>query len=255
MDRVCPQTGLKLVPASWQVAYRIQGSAHPAISAASRDGAGGRKPWNRYDTPGTTVYLADNAVCAYQETIAQFKRKLGSVDPLQKDANALGMTLDEFYAEVAHQWEERQFMYTGTLPRQWREKRLLHVVSLAQHGWWVDIEDTESLSSLEKAIPDIISSLGIHSLDRSEVLSLNRALTTRLAEHVRGLTLFDGSKALGIVFGSRHGGGTNFASWLRAHDDGRTGDPEGMEVLTSSEISFRDTSLEVAARLFDIRIY
>lgn len=246
---------MALVEASWQTAYRVQENGYPAISAVSRGRATDRGTWNRYDTSGTTVYLADNAACAFQETISPFKRRLGSVDPWQKDADALGMSLEEFYDAVASDWEERQFMYTGTLPRRWREARSLHLVSLPKHGWWVDIEDAESLSALEKSMPHLIAGAGVLQLDRSQALSLNRQLTTMLAEQVRASTLFDGSRAIGMVFGSRHGGGTNYAVWLRHHDDGLTGDTEGMEVLATRPISFRDPSLETACRRFDIRAY
>lgn len=145
---VCPVTGFKLIEATWQTAYRIQTKEHSALSAPTRESGTDPDSWGRYDTPGETVYLADSAVCAFLETLASFKRKLGAIDPLARDAAFLGMSIEEFYDEVASQWDERHFMQTGVLPRQWRERRNMNVVSLPQHGWWIDIEDPESISAI-----------------------------------------------------------------------------------------------------------
>ena len=74
-----------------QTAFRIQGTGFPPISAPLRASGSSRMSWNRFDIPGDTVYFADKALCAYQEVLAQFKRKLGVADPLAKDAEALGL--------------------------------------------------------------------------------------------------------------------------------------------------------------------
>ncbi|MFC0421863.1 hypothetical protein ACFFHP_15100 [Glutamicibacter ardleyensis] len=244
-----------LVSTTWQTAFRIQGTGFPPISAPLRDSGSSRMSWNRFDIPGETVYFADKALCAYQEVLAQFKRKLGVADPLAKDADALGLSLEEFYDAVASEWEEKHFMSSGTLPRKWREDRQLHIVSMPQHGWWVHIEDPESICALERAIPDVLLDSGISALDTADLRSQNRLLTTSVAEHLASTKLFDGSLPLGIIFSSRHGSGINYAVWKQASKGPLMNRTDEMEVLASKPISFRDPDLETAARLFGLTVF
>ncbi len=65
----------------------------------------------------------------------------------------------------------------------------------------------------------------------------NRAVTTLLAQHVRGQSLFDGSLPLGIQFTSKTGYGTCWARWDRRADDGLTpgeNDPRRSRTSTST---------------------
>lgn len=80
----------------------------------------------------------------------------------------------------------------------------------------------------------------------------NRAVTTLLAQHVRGQSLFDGSLPLGIQFTSKTGYGTCWARWDRRADDGLTpgeNDPKTLEDLNVDGGAFRavttDWQLEV----------
>lgn len=170
----------------------------------------------------------------------------------------MGMSLEEFYETVASEWDERHFMHSGTLPRKWRDDRKLHLVSMPQHGWWVDAENPESISAIEKAIPDVLLASDISALDVSHLRSQDRKLTTAIAEHVAAQKLFDGTFPLGIIFGSRHGSGTNYAVWRRT--PGKHNLPliveaaDSMEVLASKTISYRDPDLETAARLFGLTV-
>lgn len=252
--QVCPATGVWLLPARRQTAYRIQKAGYPALSAPLRVDGKDRLAWGRYDTVGTTLYLAENAECAFSETLAPFKRAIGTVDPLQKDADALGMTLEEFYEEVASQWQEKSFMNSGTLPRIWRSERQLHIVELPFPGWWIDVEHPETMAAVEAAIPDTLKDLGISHVDTSLLRSSRRDVTTAIADHLRDLVLFDGSYAPGIKFGSRHGGYSNWAVWLRNHDLKLAGD-DGLLHLSESPIPFNDPDLEAASRRFRLKVF
>lgn len=250
----CPETGYRLVPARRQTAYRIQKAGFAAVSAPSRTDGTERMAWGRYDTPGSTLYLAETAESAFSETLAPFKRAIGIADPLQKDAQALGMTLEEFYEEVAQQWQEASFMNSGTLPRAWRTERLIHIVELPFPGWWVDVEHPDTIAAVETAIPDTLKELGVVHLDTAVLRSGKREVTTAVAELIRDQILFDGSETLGIQFGSRHGGFVNWAVWLRAHDAGLASD-DGLVLLGSSAIEFNDPDLEAASRRFRIKVF
>lgn len=45
-------------------------------------------------------------------------------------------------------------------------------------------------------------------------------MSTRIAAWIRNQVLEDGSRPLGIEFGSKHGGGRCWAYWMRRSDDG-----------------------------------
>lgn len=256
---VCPDTGLRLVEARRITTYRVQRTDYPNLSAPVRGPGSDRTKWNRFDTVGRTLYLAETAECAFAETLSPFKRVIGTVDPLEKDARALGMTLEEFYEAVAKDWEERSFMNTGALPRIWRDRREIRTVSLPFPGWWVHIEHPDSIAALARGLSEELGSLGVGDLDTAVLRSKDRAVTTAIAEHLRGLTLFDGSEALGIVYGSRHGAYSNWAVWLRRQDQGL--DPEGedgsdgLRSLTASPVHFNDPDLEAASGRFQIKVF
>lgn len=255
----CSSSGLRLIEARRMAAYRIQRTDYPALSAPERDYAGDRLTWNRFDTPGRTLYLAETAECAYAETISPFKRALGSTDPLEKDARAIGMTLEQFYNAVAKDWRERQFMHTGTIPQSWRERREIRTVSLPFPGWWVDIEHPDSIAAIASSLDGDLESLGVKELDTAVLRGQDRGVTTRIAERVRETIVFDGSEPLGIVYGSRHGGYDNWAVWLRRQDTGidRIGadGSDGLSSLSTGPIRFNDPDLEAASGRFQIKVF
>ena len=162
------------------------------------------------------------------------------------------MTLEEFYEEVASQWQEKSFMNSGTLPRTWRTGRQLHIVELPFPGWWIDVEHPETVAAVEVAIPDTLKDLGVAHIDTSLLRSNRREVTTAIADHLRELVLFDGSYPLGIRFGSRHGGFVNWAVWLRNHDLNLPGG-DGLIHLNKSPIYFNDPDLEAASRRFRLK--
>ncbi|NWL32089.1 RES domain-containing protein [Paenarthrobacter nitroguajacolicus] len=250
----CPTTGLWLLPARRQTSFRVQKSSYPALSAPARSDETDRMAWGRYDTIGTTLYLAQTAECAFSECLAPFKRAIGTTDPLQKDADALEMSLEDFYEEVASQWQEKSFMYSGTLPRIWRTERQLHIVELPFPGWWIDVEHPETMAAVEAAIPDTLKDLGVAHVDTGLLRSNRREVTTAIADHLRELVLFDGSYAHGIRFGSRHGGFVNWAVWLRNHDLNVSGG-DGLVLLQESPIHFNDPDLEAASRRFKLKVF
>lgn len=252
--QACPTTGLWLLPARRQTSFRIQDSNFDALSAPPRENGTDRLLWNRYDTVGTTLYLAETAECAFAECLAPFKRAIGTADPLQKDADALGMSLEDFYEEVASQWQEKSFMNSGTLPRKWRTERQLHIVELPFPGWWIDVEHPETMATIEAALPGALRDHGVAHVDTSLLRSNRREVTTAIADHLRDLVLFDGSYALGIRFGSRHGGYLNWAVWLRNHDSKIMGG-DGLVHLQESPIHFNDPDLEAASRRFKLKVF
>lgn len=97
--RQCARTGLWLVDdftTGLRVATRTRGPLDPPVRLSGEDPG----EWNRFDTPGSTIYLADSEEIAFAEMLSTYALKLGQKHPLQKDADFLGMGLEEFYCPV-----------------------------------------------------------------------------------------------------------------------------------------------------------
>ncbi|WP_035783262.1 hypothetical protein, partial [Arthrobacter sp. H14] len=212
-----------------------------------------RRSWGRYDTAGSTVYLAAEPETAFQEVIAPFALSLQGNTPLQKDADFLGMTLTGFIREFKSHWEESSYMNTGCLPTQWRGTRDLYTVKLAASEPWVDIEHPASLAGIRAAIGDeLATTAGIDSVSLAEIHAPNREITTRIAQWVRSLTLDDGTRPVGIVYTSRLGGRC-YAYWLRRKDDRLNGDQ--IHLTSTRPIALTDPALNTACERLDIHCF
>jgi hypothetical protein len=209
--RTCRATGLRLIPVGGEVGYHVAKTAYSARSAATRTPDVHRDEWGRYDTLGSTYYIAETAECAYAEVLAAFKRKNGDQDVLEPIAAALGITVDELALDIEEQWAEAGFHGAGTLPPGWRNRRAIYQVVLSGGGWLVDIEHPDSIAALEAGRERFLANQGIPSLNTSVLRSENRFVTTTLAGLIRTAILEDGSAPRGIHFGSKHGG-----AWCRA---------------------------------------
>ena len=85
--RRCASTGLTLVQAAGQISFRVAKDRYGALSvrknsivgpmpigtAATSDSRG------RYDSIGSTIYLADSRQCAYAEVLLGFRQQRASV--------------------------------------------------------------------------------------------------------------------------------------------------------------------------------
>ena len=92
----CTKTGLRIIRSGlhgYRVATREWGPLNPRPHSVGSDAS--RSAWSRYDTLGSTVYLAVTEEIAFAEMLAPYARKLGDFDPLSKDAEALGLPLQD----------------------------------------------------------------------------------------------------------------------------------------------------------------
>ncbi|WIB26726.1 RES domain-containing protein [Curtobacterium sp. MCSS17_015] len=251
--RTCTTTGLRLLPSAGDIGYRIAKNTYAPISAPTRRDAGShqteRSSWGRYDSVDTaTLYTADSRSGAFAEVLAGFKLPLGTGSALETDAAALGLTLEEFLADVAADWEERAFMQTGTLPRSWRDDRTTLVIEHPAEGWLVDIEHPDSISALESSLRTHLLVGGYAAFTTAALRGDDRALTTAVADIVHDARLDDGSRPLGIHFGSKHGGSWCRALWLDRTDSHLT-------VTSSEAITLEDPDFRTVTRRFGIRAF
>ncbi|TFV98770.1 hypothetical protein [Orlajensenia leifsoniae] len=252
--RICTETGLRLMPCTGDSGFRVSKSRYPPISAPVRTADEHRDGWGRYDTFGSTLYVAETIECAFSEVLAGFRRKVGTADPLAADAEAVGMTVEEFVRDVSREWSERGFMSKGALPALWRDVRGINEIITPSNGWWIDIEDPDSMAALE-AHPGIASEIrlaGVDALTTADLRGPYRPLTTGIADELRLLTLDDGSKPVGIHFGSKWGGGWCRAIWLPEEDAAYE-----LELLALSPepILVNDGRLATVAQRFGLRVF
>lgn len=250
INRTCERTGLRLISDPGTYNYHVGKTEYPPLSAATREaGVKSRDSWNRYDVPGQTFYVAETRECAYAEVLAPFKRANGSADPLKKDAESLGMTLEEFVEEIAREWSERDFMGLGAIPAGWRYDRGMFPVVLPDTGWLVDIEHPDSISAIEKLLGDELSWLRVDHLTTGTLRGEDRAVTTAIAMRLHDVMLDTGYTPEGIHFGSKHGTSWCKALWL---DHPATSD---ILTLSPDPILVTDDALKIAADRFRIRIF
>jgi hypothetical protein len=251
--RQCIGTGVWLVD-DFRVGYRVATKTYGPMNPLPRLAGDDPGLWNRYDTPGSTVYLADTEEIAFAEMLSSFALKLGQTHPLQKDADFFGISLDEYMAGLAGEWDGQQNMQPGCLPRHWRDRRLIYRLGLLAPGWWVDVEHPDSIAAISGAVgQQLRECVGLERLTLGTLHGENRTATTLIATWLRGLTLDDGTEPVGIRFRSKHGGGYSWAYWLRRADSGLAGDP--MTADGGTAIERNRPALVTVTNRFRIKIW
>ena len=236
-EHVCPKTGLKLLPSASRMGWRVARTSYGALNPQLRDAADpSRQVWGRWDVPGVkTIYASECPIGSYMETLAWSRpTKDESASKYFSDAKP-GETI---HAAIAAEWVVEGTMCLWSVPASWRDDRNLYQLELPSAGWLIDVNDSESLSSLT-AVLDCSAQLTLSDLSGD-----NRVLTTRIAEWVRAQRLFDQSTPIGIAYRSRFG--TNhlcFALWLSGE-----GAAEPTKVMSDAPIKPNDSTYQNAAR-------
>lgn len=82
-ERICSKTGLHLIEAGGETAYRVAKDRYGALSARVNEHVGpmpvgfyseAGDSRGRYDTLGSTISLADSRRCAYAEVLNGFRQ-------------------------------------------------------------------------------------------------------------------------------------------------------------------------------------
>lgn len=256
--RTCPRTGLHLVPARGQDGWRVAQERYTrsgGILAVRVNEHVGPLPADlpdrrgRFDTIGRTVYFAEHPTTAFAEVLQDFR---AARIALQADADAIGMSVEEYVASVRDQAAANGRERPWAISVDWQMSRCLHRVAMPADGWWIQIDHKATLNRLGFDLAEPLRQAGVPLLTLSSTTGEKRDVTTLLAEHVRGQTLFDGSRPLGIQFTSKTGYGTCWAWWNRRADDGLTpgqNDPKTLDDLNVDGDAFRavttDWQLEV----------
>ena len=146
-----------------------------------------------------------NAPCP--KVLAYFRRNIGTIDPLLKDAEFLGLTDNQLIDLVNAEWMERNRMIPGYLAAGWRFERLIYALTIPPAGYWIDVEHGDSLATIQRELEPELASLGESAIDRSILLGRRRETTVLIASWMRDLLLDDGSYAHGVTWESKLGHG------------------------------------------------
>lgn len=238
---------MRLQPVTAAALFRVAKLQYGPLSAPARHTGSDPAAWGRFDSPAAaTLYTASTRDAAYMEVLSPFKRALGPTDPLQADADAVGLTRDEFLEAVATDWDERSFMGVGAVPASWRHARGMYRITPEGSGWWIDVDHPDTIAATEHALEEGLARLGVTSLTTATLAGPDRRVTTMIGGFLHGLAIEDDTHVCGIRFRSKFGGATCQAVWL-PHADLKATRPE--------RILATDPDLAHAADRFRIHVF
>ena len=240
---VCAKSGLRLVPATGQISYRVAKDRHGALSARSNALVGPvpvgidrsiGDSRGRYDSLGSTIYLADSRQCAYSEVLIGFRQRRAAVARI---AESVGWTVEEYIASVQGQAEANEVDVPWAISVDWQMDRSVYEIRLPYKGWWVQIDDPDTLLTLQDKAPTVQGiTERLQLLTSGSLGGEDRDLTTLLAHTIRGVTLHDGSEPIGISYPSKTLMGRCWAYWDRRADQGLSPGRDGLLQLTSQNV-------------------
>jgi len=102
-------------------------------------------------------------------------------------------------------WRDRQFMEPGTIPADWRHRRVAVRVTLERPYAFVDVEAPETHVALGAALAPELAALDIDHLDVGLVRGRDRRVTRLLARWAATPDPSSGARYAGIRYVSRLG--------------------------------------------------
>lgn len=188
-SRLCAKTGLRIIAAHGKTSIRVAKDRSRGALTGWKNAKVGRlpaeladeigDPRGRYDTLGSTIYLADSRRCAYAEVLIGFRRKRASI---AKVADAIGWDVDEFMVQVEADARSNGVDVPWAISVDWQMDRSIYEIQLPREGWWVLIDDADTLPHSKNLAPGVEGMTEqLQLLTSGSVVSDNRALTTLLA--------------------------------------------------------------------------
>lgn len=195
--RICDATGLTVLDGPVAM-YRVsisrpdRGPLNPIYRPL--DPAIDRKEWNRFDTPGQTIYGADQRATAFTESMAYKSPAACKYAALAEEAAFLGVGIDELKDEL-----RQNGIPIDGLDADWRLDRQIYLLEFPSLTW-VDLTAPETVSRIRAA--------GFAAANRFTISDLtgdDRTLTTAVATWIRAQTLDTGHQPAGLRYPSKFG--------------------------------------------------
>jgi hypothetical protein len=241
--RTCTSTGLHLIAAGGETAFRVAKDRYGALSVRPNSHVGplplGTDPSvgdrrGRFDTVGSTVYLGDSRRCAYAEVLIGFRKKRAAIANV---AESIGWDVEEYIEQVISDARANGVDVPWAVSVDWQMERSIYQIRLPCNGWWVHIDHADTLAALESlapAAPGLAARLQL--LTAGDISGEDRALTTLLAHLIREQSLDDGSQPLGIAYASKTLMGRCWAYWDRRTDLGLPPGGDDLHQLASENV-------------------
>lgn len=172
------------------------------------DPAVDRRDWNRFDTPGLTIYGADQRATAFTESIAYKAPSARNYAGLAEEAAFLGVGLDELLDELRTLGAP-----VDGMDSDWRLAREIYTVEFAARAW-VDLVHPDTVVA--------VKSSGIAEADRLTLADLtgdDRAITTKVAQWIRAQRLDTGAAPAGLRYPSKFGFAEGDYCWAAFLED------------------------------------
>jgi hypothetical protein len=251
LTEVCSITGLAYVEGP-VTGYRIAKSSYGPLNPLPRSsGTADRSSWSRFDTPGSTVYLAGDRRTAYAETLAMARVGKDFRDAVAFAADQFGVTVEAARKMIQEDWTRNGNMVPGWLPANWRDGRLIYTLQINRPIRWIDLTAAESIAALNRHLgQQLDDAFGIGTVTLGTLTGENRGATTTVAEWLREKVLDDGNYAAGVRAHSKYGGGLCWAYWLRRQDDLLGPDP--VLIAAETEIHRDDADLNYVLSLYGL---
>ncbi len=248
------------MPARGEIAFRVAKDRYGALSVRQNSVVGPMPvgvdpqvgdPRGRFDTMGSTIYLADSRACAYAEVLVGFRKNRASI---AKVAESVGWNVDEYIDEVLRDAQNNQIDAPWGISVDWQMDRSIYEIRLPRTGWWVRIDHAETLAALEGRVSNVLGMAErLKLLTSGAIEGEDRDLTSLLAHTLRGLTLDDGSEPLGVSYASKSLQGRCWAYWDRRADAGLPTGSNNLLQLTSENVG-PDPEFARIARFYQLPI-
>ncbi|NSX36545.1 hypothetical protein HTS88_08990 [Pseudarthrobacter oxydans] len=244
-ERTCGKTGLRLAAATAEIGFRVAKDRYGALSVLSNAIVGPLPITStaakatpdrrgRYDTLGSTIYLADSRRCAYAEVLVGFRKDRAAV---AKVAESIGWPVDAYIAQVLEDARTNGVDAPWSVSVDWQMDRSIYEIQMPHSGWWARMDHPDTLNALEKLAPTVPGMTEVlQVLTAGSTSSEDRAVTTILAEIIRQQVLDDGSEPLGISFPSKTLFGRCWAYWDRRFDAGLPSGSNDLHQLSSQNV-------------------
>jgi hypothetical protein len=197
IKRLCSVTGLFIRDGPVTM-YRVaqsrstRGPMNPVLRSA--DPAIDRSTWNRFDTPGLTIYGADTRATAFTESVAYKAPSSKDYAGLKEIADDQGISINELLDEL-----RRAGKLVDGLDHNWRLERSIYSLEFPPLPW-VDLTHPDTVMAIKASGIALSNTMTI-----SDLTSDDRSLTTAVAQWIRSQTLDDGRNPAGIRYPSKFG--------------------------------------------------